>query len=63
MTTTQPLPEKIERRLMDLLKMKEFDMGEVNWCRATYWSARGDWHKTLVDCYAAALARNNKGTA
>lgn len=37
--------------------MNEFDINEVNWCRATYWSARADWHKTLVDCHAAALAR------
>jgi hypothetical protein len=42
---------------MELLQMNEFDINEVNWCRATYWSARADWHKTLVDCHAAALAR------
>jgi ADP-ribosylglycohydrolase len=54
---TQPLPEKVDRRLEELLEMKEFDAGEVAWCRATYWAARADWHKTLVDCYAAALAR------
>jgi hypothetical protein len=50
---------------MGLLKMKEFDMGEVKLCRATYWGARDDWHTILIDRYAAALARNttNKGKA
>ncbi|MDB5911181.1 MAG: hypothetical protein JWP34_5298 [Massilia sp.] len=52
------LPAKIEARLTELLKMKEFDMGEVQWCRATYWGARDDWHKILVACNAVALARN-----
>jgi hypothetical protein len=62
---TRPLPAKIEARLMELLKMKEFDMQEVNWCRTTYWGARDDWHKILIACLAAALARRttNKGKA
>ncbi|MDQ1924688.1 hypothetical protein [Massilia pseudoviolaceinigra] len=42
---------------MELLKMKEFDMQEVNWCRATYWTRRDDWHLILVACHSAALAR------
>lgn len=53
----RPVPEKIEARLMELLKMKEFDMGEVKWCRATYWGARDDWHKILIACHAAAVYR------
>ena len=53
----RPIPAKIEQRLMELLKMKEFDMQEVNWCRATYWTRRTDWHAILVGCYDTALAR------
>ncbi|MDQ1831960.1 hypothetical protein [Massilia scottii] len=53
----RPIPAKIEQRLMELLKMKEFDMQEVNWCRATYWTRRDDWHLILVACHNAALAR------
>jgi hypothetical protein len=53
----RPLPAKIEQRLIDLLTMKEFDMQEVNWCRATYWTRRDDWHAILVACHNAALAR------
>ena len=59
-----PIPAKIEQRLMELLKMKEFDMQEVNWCRDTYWTARSDWHAILVACYGAALTRTAaKGAA
>ncbi|MFB9242380.1 hypothetical protein IV454_16285 [Massilia antarctica] len=53
----RPIPAKIEQRLMELLKMKEFDMQEVNWCRSTYWARRDDWHLILVSCHNAALAR------
>ncbi|NHZ98065.1 hypothetical protein [Massilia sp. CCM 8734] len=53
----RPIPAKIEQRLMELLKMKEFDMQEVNWCRATYWARRDDWHAILVACHNAGLAR------
>ncbi|ATQ74841.1 hypothetical protein CR152_32055 [Massilia violaceinigra] len=53
----RPVPAKIEQRLMELLKMKEFDMQEVTWCRATYWARRGDWHAILVACHDTALAR------
>ena len=60
----RPIPAKIEQRLMELLKMKEFDMQEVNWCRDTYWAARSDWHVILVACYGTALARTAaKGAA
>ena len=53
----QQLPPKIEARLADLVGMEEFDQGDVAHCRATYWSARDDWHTILIDCYAAAVQR------
>lgn len=53
----RPIPAKIEQRLIDLLKMREFDMQEVNWCRATYWAKRSDWHAILVASHDTALAR------
>ena len=60
----RPIPAKIEQRLIDLLKMREFDMQEVNWCRATYWNRRSDWHAILVACHDTALARTAaQGTA
>jgi hypothetical protein len=31
----------------------------VRHCRASYWDARDDWHKILIDCYAAAMDRSN----
>jgi hypothetical protein len=55
----QPLPPKIEHRLAELLRLGEFDQGEVAWCRRTYWDARDDWHTTLINCYDVALARLN----
>lgn len=56
------LPSKIENRLAELGEMGEFDGADVAHCRATYWSARADWHTILVDCYAAALARSRATT-
>lgn len=53
----RPLPLKIEHRLAELLRLGEFDRDEVAWCRRTYWSARDDWHTTLINCYQVALAR------
>lgn len=53
----QALPQKIEQRLAELHSMGEFDQGDLAHCRRSYWSARADWHKILVDCYDAALAR------
>lgn len=52
-----PLPPKIEKRLAELVGMGEFDQGDVHHCRTSYWSARDDWHKILVDCHEAAVAR------
>jgi hypothetical protein len=51
------LPGKIEQRLADLVGLGEFDQGDVHHCRTSYWAARDDWHKILVDCYDTALAR------
>lgn len=59
----QPLPEKIERRLAELLSMGEFDQGDMAHCRRTYWAARADWHKILVDCHDAAIARQRAARA
>lgn len=53
----KPLPPKIEKRLADLVGMGEFDQGDVHHCRTSYWSARDDWHKILVDCHDAAQRR------
>jgi|SRR5450830_37877 len=53
----RPLPDKIERRLAELLTRGEFDQGEEDWCRRSYWSARDDWHSILVACYESARAR------
>lgn len=53
----QTLPQKIEQRLGELHSMGEFDQGDLAHCRRSYWAARADWHKILVDCYDAALAR------
>lgn len=54
------LPDKIERRMAALVQMGEFDQNDVTHCRRTYWSARDDWHKILVDCYDAALQRQQQ---
>jgi|GEM_PF-6296895 len=59
---SRPLPPKIEQRLAELVRLGEFDQGEVAWCRRDYWGARDDWHKTLIDCHNAALARNTNRT-
>lgn len=59
----QPLPQKIEQRLSDLVRLGEFDQGDVNHCRRSYWGARDDWHKILVDCYDTALARPQRAAA
>lgn len=56
------LPHKIELRLADLVQMAEFDQNDVTHCRRTYWSARDDWHKILVDCYDSALQRQQSAT-
>ena len=53
----KPLPQKIERRLAELVDMGEFDQGDVKHCRATYWSARDDWHTILVDCHTRGVER------
>jgi len=53
----QALPQKIEQRLAELHSMGEFDQGDLAHCRRSYWAACADWHKILVDCYDAALAR------
>lgn len=49
-----PLPEKIEKRLMELVAMEEFDMEEVDYCRKTYWDDREGWHSILINCYERA---------
>ncbi len=54
---TEALPAKIENRLMELVKMKEFSLTEVEECRRTYWARRGEWHTILVNCHNRALAR------
>jgi hypothetical protein len=54
---TQPLPQKIEIRLAELVQMGEFDRGDVAHCRTSYWAAREDWHRILIDCYDTALER------
>jgi len=54
---TKPLPPKIEKRLAELVQMGEFDRGDVNHCRSSYWSARNDWHTILIDCYDEAARR------
>jgi len=59
----QALPQKIEQRLAELLSMGEFDQGDLAHCRRSYWAARADWHKILVDCYDAALARQLPASA
>jgi hypothetical protein len=59
----QALPQKIEQRLAELLSMAEFDQGDLAHCRRSYWAARADWHKILVDCYDAALARQLPASA
>lgn len=40
--------------------MGEFDQGDVDHCRASYWSARADWHKILMDCYDETLRRRER---
>ena len=55
----QPLPDKIERRLAELMQMGGFGQGDLAHCRRTYWAARDDWHKILIDCYDAALQRQH----
>jgi len=59
----QALPQKIEQRLAELHSMGEFDQGDLAHCRRSYWAARADWHKILVDCYDAALARQRPAGA
>jgi len=59
----QLLPAKIEHRLAELISMGEFDQGDVAHCRTSYWSARADWHKILVDCYESAVARQRAAPA
>ena len=59
----KPLPPKIEKRLAELVGMGEFDQGDVHHCRTSYWSARDDWHKILVDCHDAALQRLQESAA
>lgn len=55
------LPPKIEKRLADLVSMNEFDQRDVRHCRASYWGARDDWHKILIDCYDEAMRRQARG--
>lgn len=59
----QPLPEKIERRIAELIEMGEFDQQDVDHCRSTYWAARGVWHEILVACYETALQRQQRAAA
>lgn len=54
---TKALPAKIENRLTELVKMKEFNVAEVALCRRTYWERRAEWHAILVNCHNAALKR------
>ena len=54
---TEALPVKIENRLMELVQMKEFNLGEVEECRRTYWVHRAEWHTILVNCHNRALVR------
>lgn len=51
------LPERVEKRLADLVEMEEFDMEEVGYCRQTYWEDRDGWHQTLVNCFDRAQQR------
>ena len=55
----QPLPQKIEQRLAELVSLGEFDQGDVAHCRCSYWAARADWHKILIDCHDAAMVRQH----
>jgi hypothetical protein len=57
------LPQKIEQRLAELVRMGEFDEGDVSHCRRTYWDARDDWHSILIDCYDRAKQQPEKSTA
>jgi hypothetical protein len=59
----QALPQKIEQRLAELHSLGEFDQGDLAHCRRSYWAARADWHKILVDCYDAAMARQQAAGA
>jgi hypothetical protein len=43
--------------------MGEFDQGDLAHCRRSYWTARADWHKILIDCYNAALERHSAASA
>lgn len=54
------LPQKIEQRLADLVQLGEFDQGDVQHCRRSYWGARDDWHQILIACYDSALARQHQ---
>lgn len=56
------LPHKIELRMNELVQMGEFNQDDVSHCRRTYWGARNDWHKILVDCYNTALERQQRAT-
>lgn len=51
------LPAKIEALLAELVRMEEFNQGDLAHCRATHWSARHDWHKILIDCYSVGTRR------
>ncbi|MBD8658504.1 hypothetical protein IFT68_23095 [Oxalobacteraceae sp. CFBP 13730] len=56
---TKPLPEKIKKRLTELVSLGEFDKGDVTHCCASFCAARDGWHKILVDCYDMAQGRLN----
>lgn len=55
--TLKPLPERVEKRLADLVEMQEFDAEEVECCRQTYWDDRDGWHSILIGCYDRAQQR------
>lgn len=57
MQVKKEIPAKIENRLADLMKLKEFDLKEAEYCRSTYWNDRDGWHTILINCYARAVAR------
>lgn len=59
---SKALPQRIERRLAELVALNEFDQEEVEQCRKTYWDDRDGWHSVLIGCYERAQQRQEAGT-
>lgn len=55
------LPEKVEKRLSDLVAMDEFQVDEVEMCRQDYWRDRDFWHGILIRCFDRARERISRG--